>query len=78
MKRPAVDDTAKQKLQVRRSAGKTATGSAIAGGSAASIIGFVAAGSSATGAISAAGAVGATVGAVAGRVVGSGIGLALV
>ena len=75
LKRPAVDDTVKQKLPVRRIAEKTVIGSAIVGGSVASIIGFVAAGSSATGAISAAGA---TVGAVAGRVVGSGIGLALV
>ena len=74
MKRPAVNDTAKQKLPVRRIAEKTAIGSAIAGGTAASIIRFVAAGSSATGAISAAGV---AVGAVTGGVVGSGIGRSL-
>ena len=75
IKRPAADDTAKQTLQVRRIAGKTAISSAIVGGSAASIIGIVAVGGSATGAISAAGAAGAGVDAVTGGVVGSGIGL---
>ena len=72
MKRPAVDDTAKQKLPVRCIAEKAVIGSAIVGGSAASILGVAAAGSSATAAISAAGA---AVGAVAGGVMGSSIGM---
>ena len=47
-------------------------GSAVVGGSAASVAGVVAAGTSATGAISAAGA---TIGGIAGGVFGSGVGL---
>lgn len=72
-KPPSVESAVPSQTPTRNKIENAAIGVTVAGGTAATAVGVIAAGTSATGAISAAGA---AIGGVAGGVLGSGVGLA--